>query len=856
MMNTDIETQALAYAKNGWAIFPCKPDKSPYTQMGFKDASREEEQIKSWWKSFPEAMIGLPTGAINDIWVLDVDVAKKDDDISGPDSLASLIREHDPLPKTLRQKTPSGGEHYIFRMPEKWEVRNRIKFLPGLDVRGDGGYIIFAPSRNAKGTYTIIDNVSPVLAPMWLIELIIKPKKEITLGEFGNNGTGKQLVPYVEKALRNNMEAIANAEVGSRNDTLFKKIAALAEFIPYGFIDEQTLWLHAAQAYAKCNPEDFDKEFKTTFRSAVEHGKQNPREIPANLPPGFRLVRKGNEAGVWFDKPCKNNEGNVTPIRIGAPLVVRGHIRDEESNNWGRLVEWFDPDGVMHSVPLTAEQLTSGDGSWKTVLAQGGYKFRSGKPNVDLLNQYLVESEPVMRFVRANRTGWHNGYFVLPEGAIPKNLMKPMILVNAPKRNPYSLAGTLNEWRESVGKLACGNGRLIFALCIAFAAPLLRLLGQESVGFNFVGSSSIGKSTALSLAASVWGKGSSGDGYVLPWRATDNALEAQAELHSDTLLCLDEMSQASAKVVNEAVYMLGNNQGKARANRKGDSREVKNWRVIFLSSGEQGLEDKLREDGRTTRAGQAVRLIDIPADAGAGLGVFENLHGFSSAAAFAEGLNIACSTYFGTASRAFIARVIELDKSKPNLLQEMFHQYAEAICPGNADGQVKRASAKFALCQVAGQIASLVSNEIGTIMPVNVNEVNEAITNCFAAWLEFRGGSEALEVGQIVERAVSFVETQSSRFEILGNSSPLLGAIPNRAGFKTMDETKTTFYVLPDVFKKEICKGMNPVKAAKVLADKDLLICGEGAHLQCKLPQSVKDMGRPRVYAIEIYDKM
>lgn len=857
-MDSSMVSYALSYARKGWVVFPCKPDKAPYTRSGFKDASKDEEQIKSWWVRWPDAMIGVATGTVSGIWVLDVDIAKKEGDIPGADSLAELIRERGPLPRTLREKTPSGGEHYYFRMPVTGGVRNRAKFLPGLDVRAEGGYIIIAPSCNDKGAYELVDDTEPVFAPDWLLEIVAARGKNTISVAGDKDSTGKPLYPYVEKALQDSMDAIAKAEMGVRNDMLFKNVAAMAGFIPYGFLDVETLRQRAAEAYAQCNPEGFDQEFDGTFMSAVEHGKQNPKEVPASLPRGFKLVRQGVETGVWYDKPAKGGDGEPVRTRIGAPLVVRGYIRDGDSENWGKLVEWRDPDGVKHTLPFAAEQLTSGDGGWKTVLAQGGYQFSGGKGNQDLINQYLIGTEPVMRFVGANRTGWHNEKFVLPDEAIPKTLTGPIVLVNAPKRNPYAVAGTLADWREYAGKLACGNGRLIFALCIAFAPPLLYLLGQESVGFNFVGSSSIGKSTALLLAATVWGKGSSGDGYVLPWRSTDNALEAQAALHSDTLLCLDEMSQAPARVVSEAAYMLGNNQGKARANRRGDSREIKNWRVMFLSTGEQGLEDKLREDGRAAQAGQAVRLIDIPADAGAGYGVFENIHDFASAATMADELKLACATYYGTASRAFINRVIALQKASPALLQEMLRRYSAALCPTDADGQVKRASAKFALCQVAGQIAALASGSAGAIMPVGKNEIDAAVAQSFAAWLDLRGGNGALEVKQIVERAMAFVQTQSSRFEDLHNGDLLIGKIPNRAGFKSVvdEEKKVIFYVLPEVFKNEICKGMPPVKAARILADQGVLVRGEDSRLQCRLPHDVKELGRARVYAINVYDKM
>ena len=157
------------------------------------------------------------------------------------------------------------------------------------------------------------------------------------------------------------------------------------------------------------------------------------------------------------------------------------------------------------------------------------------------------------------------------------------------------------------------------------------------MGLHLRGGSSIGKSTALFVAGSVWG-GSPLNGYVRQWRATDNGLEGVAVAHCDTLLCLDELSQIDARAAGAVAYMLANGAGKARASRSGESRAPMHWRSLFLSSGEISLADKLAEDGRniSLAAGQQVRVIDIPADAGAGYGLFEHLHGFTSADAFAS----------------------------------------------------------------------------------------------------------------------------------------------------------------------------------------------------------------------------
>lgn len=104
------------------------------------------------------------------------------------------------------------------------------------------------------------------------------------------------------------------------------------------------------------------------------------------------------------------------------------------------------------------------------------------------------------------------------------------------------------------------------------------------------------------------------------------------------MLCLDELAQIEPKAAGIAAYMLSQGQGKARAGREGQTRKSKEWRVIYISSGEIGLADKVMEGGQKKTAGMDVRVVDIRADAGAGMGLFEELHGAKDHASFAGGL--------------------------------------------------------------------------------------------------------------------------------------------------------------------------------------------------------------------------
>jgi uncharacterized protein (DUF927 family) len=251
-------------------------------------------------------------------------------------------------------------------------------------------------------------------------------------------------------------------------------------------------------------------------------------------------------------------------------------------------------------------------------------------------------------------------------------------------------------------KVSAGEFRLIFAASAALAAPLLHLVNEESGGVNFVGASSIGKSTAAIVAASLCG----GPGYVRQWRATANGLEGVAAGHCDLLLVLDELGQINSHEAAQVAYMLANGAGKSRTNKSGAARAAARWRSLFLSTGEITLGDKIAEDGRRRiMAGQAVRCLDVPADAGAGFGLFENLHGAADGDSFARMLKAGAAAAHGAPIRKFIAQLIANKADLAVMVKERKEEFAAEYLPQGADGQVSRAAGRFRLVAAAGSWA-------------------------------------------------------------------------------------------------------------------------------------------------------
>jgi uncharacterized protein (DUF927 family) len=192
-------------------------------------------------------------------------------------------------------------------------------------------------------------------------------------------------------------------------------------------------------------------------------------------------------------------------------------------------------------------------------------------------------------------------------------------------------------------------------------------------------------------------------GFIKQWRATDNGLEALAAMHCDTLLALDEIAQIVPEAAAASAYMIANNGAKHRAGRGGEGRSAAEWRCLFLSTGEIDLGAKIAEAGKGRRAtpGQQVRVVDIPGDAGAGFGTFEELHGFDDAGALSAHLRAAAAQHYGHAGRELLTRIAADLPAVADALGKYQNQFIAENSPVSADGQVHRVANRFALVLLA-----------------------------------------------------------------------------------------------------------------------------------------------------------
>jgi hypothetical protein len=204
---------ALHYASRRLRVFPCK-GKTPLTEHGCKDATADPETVRQMWEQHPDANVGVATGGR--IAVLDIDGEP------GVFNLAQLENEHGTI-VTTTSKTWS-GHHLWFKVPAGVEIGNSTgRVGGGLDVRGEGGYVLAPPSLHPAGvTYTWEVRVPLALMPEWLVELARKPDRArtnpteaIRLLELGQHGSRYGLV-----ALEGEAESVRHAPEGTRNHRL------------------------------------------------------------------------------------------------------------------------------------------------------------------------------------------------------------------------------------------------------------------------------------------------------------------------------------------------------------------------------------------------------------------------------------------------------------------------------------------------------------------------------------------------------------------------------------------------------------------------------------------------------------
>lgn len=579
------------------------------------------------------------------------------------------------------------------------------------------------------------------------------------------------------------------------------------------------------------------------FQRQLSVEQSTAAELPSEyqIAGGFTV----NSEGVF--QTVENRDGEPSSFKISSRIDVTALTRDHESRNWGAELRFSDRDGVSKSWAMPTELLASSGESYRASLMNWGATLEQSKRAKDGLSAYLIAATPPTRAISVTQPGWSAGLFVLPDTVYGRTAQRVVFQTRDPEDiKRFAKTGSLNSWKHEVATPCIGNSRAVLSICAGLAPPLLGLLGEDNGGFHLRGNSSCGKTICLGIGASVWG----GSSLIRTWHMTTNGFETVAAIHNDVLLPLDELGQADGKAAGEAAYMLGNGQGKSRADKKGDARVSKRFRNLVLSSGEKSLADLMAQAGQTAMAGQEVRMVEIPADVGCGHGIFEDIHGASSSQAFAESLRHAVKQHHGHAGREFVQLLAD-EGLKPGLLTKvtaLIQQFVAKYVPAAATGQVQRVGRRFGLVAAAGELCI----ELG-ILPWTVGEAFAACHKCFDAWVELRGGIGNHEAEQAISKVRRFFELHGeSRFTLIQEGiEDSVGSTKtiNRAGFREVyADGRTDFYVLPEVYRTQVCEGMNATYVTKVLVEHGFLATsGSGkAQIDKRLP-----IGKSKIYHVK-----
>jgi len=380
---------ALNYAAVlGWAVFPLAPrSKVPATAHGCKDASKELIKISEWWDNQPDCNIGLAAGQHSGCWILDVDGE------DGRQDLEALIAKHGELPITPVQKT-ANGRHYFWAWPDSVEIRNTGKLIKhtappggkagGLETRGNGGYVVLAPSLHPDTglpyEWLVRPSQTPLAqAPQWLIEFVTsKPEKPDSLAKmptiahnFSASG-GIVSRRWVEKMIAECLDAVRGAGEGSRNNQLNISALRIGHCVPVFLAQNDAInALHAAGLAAGLP----SSETMATIASGLAKGMAEPfreasqQEIEAykaaKLAAEGRTAPQAAATGESFDPET----GEIIEAAQPAPekpskysLVDFDNIISRKPPNW--VIDRVFPEksfGIIYGAPKKGKSFVALD---------------------------------------------------------------------------------------------------------------------------------------------------------------------------------------------------------------------------------------------------------------------------------------------------------------------------------------------------------------------------------------------------------------------------------------------------------------------------------------------------------------
>lgn len=579
----------------------------------------------------------------------------------------------------------------------------------------------------------------------------------------------------------------------------------------------------------------------------------NDKNLDLNFPKGFK---KGSKGLDYYDPLLEE----PAAYYVSSWIDVTGRTCDEKGNSHGRILEFKDTNGKKKRWVMPMALLAGrGDDLFRTLLDMGMLINRKQKAK-DLFAEYIQNCTDRPLSICVTKPGWFDGCYVMPNITIGSSEKNIVLQTEEITDLGFSSLGSHYEWRDQIAGFAKGNSRLSFGISAAFAAPLLSLFGIEGGGFHFRGISSKGKTLMLNVAGSVWGS----HDRLRKWRATSNGLERTAEMHNHSLLLLDEVGEMKPADIGETVYMLADGMGRDRMNQT----RTKTWNLLFLSTGEITLKTAMEEAGKKVRAGQEVRMVDIPIDVGKGLGLFDVLSDKFKASSVgkevlkessknqAEHIKNMTKKYYGSVGPMFLDLFIQKREQADNFIKETQEVFIKENLPDKADSQVGRVLNRFAFIAAVGELAT--SFGLTGWEPL---EAYNGAQSCFQAWLNnLVNHDDSQEVFEALRTVRLFLaQFNSGHFEDLDITEdrrprPMTPAYGYKGGVGQGEKFHYVYYIDPSVFVSVVCKGLDYKTALTALKDKGFLKLEPNGknppREKHKIHKESKDGQTPRCYAV------
>lgn len=505
---------------------------------------------------------------------------------------------------------------------------------------------------------------------------------------------------------------------------------------------------------------------------------------------------------IWHYPVNQDGSKYLAPIRLCDEFAVVGHGGAEN----GLQYHVLEFNGDDHCIIARGEVGTS-DG-WR--MLRNVIKIPSQRRKLDLLTEYIQEnSDDVPEWRITDTAGWKDNAYVLPNGDIIASGDTEHLYFNGKisgnKRVSYKAAGSLDEWKQQIGRYANGNSRLCLMIGAALVAPLLEWFNIDGGILHLYGNSSTGKTTAQRVAQSIWGHGVAA---IEQWNATSLATLNNAFARNDGLLVMDEIGSDDGRNVERSIYALANGQSRAQSTPDAGNRPEIRFRVMTISSGETTLEAHLVKHGRVAMAGQLVRCPSIPH-------LLETYHDFNCMRDFTNHLNDAVVKYYGTVGRAYINKLLENFSNNKNKVTEYYERYLGKL---NSEHELSSQSARTARLFAASMAAAKLASE-WNLTGIEADKALNGIEKCFTDWLDDMPSknNQSYEESSIIQDAINYMQANERSFQSPDFPGVCSYEFPGYVVKGDCDDEDDFYYVFQKIFKEKFCANHDEKQVKELL---------------------------------------